>query len=391
MYLSSNLPEECYGCKACFNACHRKAISFQEGTDTFLYPVIDKDKCVECGECLRVCPIQYEGLLRPQQCIVAIAKNRYDWERSSSGGAFKVLALAAWERSLHERKKFYLCACGWDESFRVSHKIVLVEDVCHIEQFCKSKYVQSDMHEVYSSVKKLLLNDENNVMFVGTPCQVAGMKKFLKVGSRDNLICIDLICHGVPSQKVFDKYRSDIESKEGAELESYSFKNKLMLENGTIYTRSAKIDFKNGVTRMVTRFNDDYINLFYTMSYHYRPSCYTCRFKKAFRAGDITIGDAWHVDKKYPMLNPMHGISLILLNTDKAKGYEAYIRQSMDTFDCDYDFMVESNSALQRPNGNPIPKEIVNRFFADINDERINFSECAKAYIKAVNEYKTKK
>ena len=390
MYLSSNLPEECYGCRACFNACHRKAISFQEADDTFLYPVIDKDKCVECGECRRVCPIQYEGLVRPQQCIVAIAKDRDDWERSSSGGAFKVLALAAWERCRHEHKQFYLCACDWDASFSVLHKIVLVEDVSHIEQFCKSKYVQSDTHEVYKTIKTLLANKDNNFIFVGTPCQVAGLKMFLRGVEENNLICIDLICHGVPSQAIFDKYRADIENQEGSELACYTFKNKHMLENGTIYTRSARIEFKNGYTRMVTRFSDDYINLFYTASYHNRPSCYTCHFKNSARVGDITIGDAWHIDQKYPELNPMHGISLILFNTDKAKEYVPYIHQSMKTYDCDYDFMIESNDALQRPRGNPIPKEILNKFFAEIKDDRIPFSESAKTYIKAITEYKTK-
>jgi len=391
MYLTSNNPEECYGCGACYNACSKQAISFHVSDDTYRYPVIDSNKCVDCGECGRVCPSQNVSFNHPKICVSAVAKDLGDWERSSSGGAFKVIALSYLRRSILMNKKFYLCACAWDCSFKVKHKIEQVNDASQIDKYCKSKYVQSDTGTVFREIRTLLSDDENNVLFVGTPCQVAGLKLFLHGRRIENLFCVDLVCKGAPSQIIFDKYKVELEETYGQPLKAYTFKNKKRLDNGTIYNRSAKIDFVDNSSRIVTRFTDDYVNIFYTMSYHFRPSCYSCQFHSPLRVGDITIGDAWNIAKIYPDLNPIKGVSLILFNTNQSESVLADIRRDMDTFDCDYSFMIEGNNALKVSDGNPIPKDILHHFFLGIMDEKKYFSQCVKEYSESIIMYKSKK
>lgn len=388
MYFHSKKPEECYGCKACLNACHQSAISFRIMNDTYPYPKIDRELCVNCGACIQVCPYQDVELKEPDICFAAVTKNFDDWERSSSGGAFKVLASAAWELSKEANNNFYLCACDWDSSLNARHKVEPISEMSQIEQFCKSKYVISDTRNVYAEIKSLLKDNNNKVMFVGTPCQVSGLKMIMH-GQKgvDNLICIDLICHGAPGQKIFDKYLAGIELSEGSKICKYTFKNKHKLENGTIYTRSAKIEFEDGHSKMVTRLNDDYLSMFYTMSYHCRPSCNTCKFHNSTRVGDITIGDAWNIDKKYPELNPLHGVSLILFNTKLSKSFIPYVKNNMDIYDCKYDFVVRNNSGLRPRSVNLIPHDIITSFFTSIMNNSKTFSQCVNEYKNAINEF----
>lgn len=347
--------------------------------------------CVDCGECSRVCPSQKITFNHPKMCVAAVAKDQGDWERSSSGGAFKVIALSYLRKSSAMNKKFYLCACEWDSLFKVKHKIECVNDASQIDKYCKSKYVQSDTGTVFREIRTLLSDDENNVLFVGSPCQVAGLKLFLHGRGKGNLLCVDLVCKGAPSQLIFDKFKEELEETYGQPLKAYTFRNKNMLDNGTIYSRSAKIDFTDGHSRMVTRFTDDYLNIFYTLRYHFRPSCYSCQFHSPLRVGDITIGDAWNIDKIYSDLNPIKGVSLILFNTNQSESILADIRRDMDTFDCDYSFMIEGNNALKTSDGNPIPKDILYHFFSGIMDEKKSFSQCVKEYSESIIMYKTKK
>ena len=389
MFLNSNDPKECYGCKACSNVCPKEAISFQICKDTFSYPNINKKLCINCGACMRVCPFHEIELSEPRICFAAVSKNNEDWEHSSSGGAFKVLASVAWERCQLDKKDFFLCACDWDSSFNAVHKIERVTNISQIEQYCKSKYVQSNTNEVYRKIKSILMDPKNVVMFVGTPCQVSGLKKYLQGKVYNgNIIYIDLVCSGAPSQKIFDKYKAELEKKENSKIKKFIFKNKEKLDNGTIYTRSAKIEFENNHSKMVTRYTDDYLKMFYTMPYHSRPSCYTCKFKNKNRIGDITIGDAWNIDKIYPNLNPFHGISLLLFNSELGKAFIPYVKKEMDTYDCNYDFIVESNSGLRPRSGYTIPQKIIDNFFSGIMNDEKRFSECVEEYQAAINEYK---
>lgn len=389
MFLISNDPKECYGCKACQNACPKKAISFSINKDTYTYLHINKELCTNCRACMRVCPFQEIESSMPKICFAAISKNHEDWERSSSGGAFKVLANAAWERSQLNKKNFFLCACDWDSSFNAVHKIEKITKITQIEQYSKSKYVLSDTNGIYHKIRTILTDKTNNILFVGTPCQVSALKKFLEgIDYKDNLTVIDLVCYGAPGQKIFDKYKAEQEEIEKSKIKNYTFRNKKMLDNGTIYTRSARIEYENNHSKMVTRFTDDYLKLFYTMSYHCRPSCYTCKFQNSQRVGDITIGDAWNIDKIYPNLNPFHGVSILLFNSELGKAFIPYVKKEMDTYDCNYDFIVESNSGLRPRSGYTIPQKIIDNFFSGIMNDEKRFSECVEEYQAAINEYK---
>lgn len=390
MYFLSNISEECYGCKACINACPKDAISFSVSDDTYAYPYIDVENCIRCRECQRVCPALYNEFNSPELCFAAISKNYSDWEMSSSGGAFKVLAMAANKRCEDLGKNFYLCGCVWDDSFNAIHKLVRVSDNLQIDAFSKSKYVQSDLKQVYREVNATLSDESNFVMFTGSPCQVAALKLFLRGRGQNRLLTVDLICHGAPGQEIFNKYKKELQERQQSKLLQYTFRNKETLENGTTYNRSSCIVFKNGVKRLVTRFTDDYLKLFYTAGYHFRPSCYPCRFKQPDRVGDITIGDAWGIEKIYPNLNPLHGVSLVLVNTTTGREYIPFLREKMDVYSCEYDYAVQNNKPLRLQERNKCQSRIVNTFFSDVLGEEKSFSECAATYLNSIDEHKTK-
>lgn len=375
---------------ACNNACYTDAISFDVADDTYLYPYVDADKCINCGECQRVCPACFEEFHTPELCFAAVAKSVSDWEGSSSGGAFKVLAIAAKKRCENLGKDLYLCGCVWDDSFNAIHKLVKVTNVSQIDAFSKSKYVQSNLKQVYREISNVLADECNFVMFTGAPCQVAALKLFLRGRGRNRLLTVDLICHGAPGQEIFDKYKLELQEKHHSELLYFSFRNKKTLENGTVYNRSSRIVFKNGEEHLVTRFTDDYLKLFYTAGYHFRPSCYPCRFKQPERVADITIGDAWNIDKLYPQLNPYHGVSLVLINTTKGREYVAAIQKEMDVYLCDFDFAIQNNKPLRSPESNKMPKSVVETFFSGILDQERSFSECAATYLNEIDEYNSK-
>lgn len=392
MFFDSKNSKECYDCGACIDICPKGAISIKEGVDTYLYPEIDDSLCIKCNACRRICPIQnnLNSTHMPQKCFAAIAKSSKDWESSSSGGAFRVIANFFLEECNRRKQCFYVAGAIWKDDLKVVHDVSLIRNIGEIEIFQKSKYVKSNCVGIYKKIKALLLDPNNFVLFTGTPCQIQALKNFLtKKDGIENLVCIDIVCHGVPSQKIFDKYIEGLENEMCLKVVGYEFKNKKKLDNGTIYTRSARISFSDGSERLVTRFSDDYINLFYTCSFHFRPSCYTCKFKSPHRVGDITLGDAWGLEKIYENVKPIQGISLIIFNKEFEKLQE-YIAEKMTTYSCDYDFMVQSNGPLRECTGNGISEKILQDFFSGIRNDSKSFKTVAEDYIKSINEFKGK-
>lgn len=383
MYLESGNREECYACGACHAACPVQAIGIREGEDTFLYPAIDADKCIHCHLCERVCPHGCASGAMPLFSEAAVTKSPEDDFKSSSGGAFKCVVKACIDANRGKYSKFHLCACEWTGHLQARHTVSEYTGEETIDRYSKSKYVQSYTWGMHAEIKKVLQKPENFLIFCGTPCQVAGLKAFLRKPF-PNLFTIDIICHGVPSQRTFQKYIRDCEEREGAQVQSYEFRNKRILPNGTKYVRSSAISYANGKENLVTRFNDDYVNIFYTKSYHYRPSCYPCRFKAPHRVSDITLGDAWHLEELYPEINPMHGVSCIIYNTQAGLALQGAVERQMNIFPCSTDFLVAHNKPLREPEGNSCPPHILKAFFAGIKSDEKSFSKCVSEYISAI-------
>lgn len=297
---------DCCGCGACAQSCPKSCISMEPDSEGFLYPKVDEKSCVNCGLCEKVCPIQKKA--RPEagevQAFAAYSPDGPLRERSSSGGIFSVLAREILSRG------GVIAGAAFADDFSVRH--ILVEKDVELDRLRGSKYVQSRMEDTYAQVRELLKRGRE-VLFTGVSCQVAGLKAFLG-RDYDNLWTVDVLCHGVPSPKVWQHYCREQEAAYGQKLESVSFRDKrsgwrkysiaLNLGGDTQYCRPGG--------------EDSYMRLF-LRDICLRPSCHHCRFKDLPRLSDLTIGDAWGIEKHMPDMDDDRGTSVVLVNSEKGR------------------------------------------------------------------------
>ena len=299
----------CTGCMACKNICPVEAIKFSYNEKGFLYPNIDKEKCIECGLCEKTCPmLNKEERETPHQEIYA-AKNK-DLEvrmESSSGGLFHELSSVVLDN------KGYICGAVYDEDFLASHVITNEKEIR--EKIQTSKYLQSSINDIYKEVENKL-KDSNEVLFSGTPCQVDGLYKYLKTKgiSTEKLITCDIICHGVPSPQIYEKYLKDLEEKYNSKITSVNFRHK---END--YTQNIKVEFENGENYVSNYFEKDYFYNLFLRDYILRDSCYKCNYANMNRVSDITLGDFWGIEKLDEQFDDKKGVSLVIINSEKGK------------------------------------------------------------------------
>ncbi|MFR2839552.1 MAG: Coenzyme F420 hydrogenase/dehydrogenase, beta subunit C-terminal domain [Zhenhengia sp.] len=298
--------KNCCGCTACMNICPKAAITMQADEEGFLYPSIDINKCIECGLCKKVCSFQngYDTSNNFQEPIIYAVKNKDMNTRmhSRSGGIFVAIANTIIENN------GAIYGVGYEGKFVVCHK--KVENKEGIRELQGSKYVQSDLKQIYADVQTDLLQDRY-VLFSGTPCQVAGLFGFL--GNRlntDKLITIDLVCHGVPSPLMWKEYIDFCEKKYKGKISKVDFRDK---EYGwNTHFETVIINDKKYKSNL-------YTNLFYLHSM-LRPACHSCKYTNFQRSADITIADFWGIDKCMPEFNDNKGVSLVLVNTHKGQG-----------------------------------------------------------------------
>ncbi|MHA3675701.1 Coenzyme F420 hydrogenase/dehydrogenase, beta subunit C-terminal domain [Faecalibacterium sp. PGM34] len=298
---------ECCGCTACFNACPSKCISMRPDEEGFLYPVVNKVQCVNCGVCEKVCPISnykpIEG--KTPVAYVVRTKNQNDLMQSTSGG-FST-PLAQWFFS----KGGSVWTASYDNDWNVVHREFTKDDA----EFSKtrgSKYVQSYLGDVYTKILDEL-KEERWVCFIGTTCQVYGLKQFLRK-DYERLITVDLVCHGTPSPKLWKKYIDYQTQKYNSQIEEINFRNKtygyhsgtmmLKFENGKKYTGSARVDY------MLKSFFSEISS---------RPSCYDCRFKQLNRVSDYTVFDCWHMGELLEREDDDKGYTNLLVHTSKGE------------------------------------------------------------------------
>lgn len=278
---------ECTGCSACMAACPIDCITMQIDEEGFWYPV-SSDACINCGKCEKVCPIpKHEATanIYEQKAYACLSKDDAIWRRSASGGAFSEICLA-WGDD-----KTIVVGAAWD-GMDVHH--ICVEGVDNISSLCKSKYVASHPEKTLSEIKAYL-KEGKKVIYCGTPCQVAGLKSFL-VKPYNNLLTIDLICHGVGSRTVFKHAVMKMENQLGASIGHYEFRAKRS-KYETDYISSLQSD--KGLLYVS---NDPYIQLFLSQN-ALRPSCgKNCVFRDSKRQGDLTIADFKGLLEVFPEL-----------------------------------------------------------------------------------------
>lgn len=298
---------QCSGCGACAQVCPKKCIEMCSDFEGFLYPKVDDSLCIKCNICDNICPIKDQVVKREAKdpaCFVAYNKNDKVREQSSSGGIFYSLAC---QILLNDGVVFG--AAFDDDHYLVHH--VPIDKIEDLKKLQGSKYVQSRIENTYIETKKFLLSGKN-VLFTGTPCQISGLKKYLKK-DYDNLFLVDILCHGVPSPKLWYKYLNEKIFNRG-EVESVSFRDK------TYGWRkySLRITFKDKTNSIVPFLEDDYMKLF-TKNVSLRPSCYNCHFKDIHRESDLTLGDCWDIQSFKRELDDDKGISVVIVHTEKGK------------------------------------------------------------------------
>ena len=351
----------CTGCSACFNACKFNCIEMIENEEGFLYPKVDLGKCKECKMCIKSCPLLKEkNILNNQEIIAAYSKDDENRKNSSSGGCFGEFA------KMILNQKGIVFGVGYDENFNVVHKCVT--NIEELQELKGSKYVQSKISDSYKTVQKYLIENKK-VLFSGTPCQIAGLKSFLGK-NYENLYTIDIVCHGVPSQKLFNKY---LETYEKA-IKNLKFRDKT---NGWNQF-GIKVMFEDGEEKVVVARKDNYMRLFLT-NMCLRKSCYNCEFRES--QSDITIGDFWGIDKINNEINDDKGISVLLINTLKGKQIFEQVKEDIIFYEgFNKDEIVKYNSCIKKSVKEPAKRKT---FFKDL--EEVPFEKLVKKNVKKQN------
>lgn len=278
-----------------------------EDSEGFNYPNVDKDKCVDCKLCEKVCPIInkdkiVQGSDEENNTYVAYTKNEIVRKNSSSGGMFTELA----ESVLKNNGVVF--GCAFDDDFNAHH--IMVNNSSDLEKLRGSKYIQSQIESTYKEAEKLLKNGKL-VLFSGVACQIAGLNSYLRK-DYNNLITVDVLCHGVPSGKAWRKYIDDNQKRHNAKLNKYYFRNK---DNGwKVFTVKQMYMDNQGES---SPFNKDSFMQLFLGEVCLRPSCHNCRFKDIRRPSDITLGDCWGVQNYMPEMDDDKGTSVVIAHTKK--------------------------------------------------------------------------
>ena len=355
--------QDCCGCHACVSVCARHSITMQEDNEGFLYPKVDASTCTDCGLCEKVCPvINQDEPRKPLKVYAAKNRNEEIRRQSSSGGIFTLLA----QKVIDEGGVVF--GARFDENWDVVHD--WTDTIEGIAAFRGSKYVQSTVGNTYR-VARDFLKQGRQVLFSGTPCQIAGLKKYLRK-EYDNLLTVDVVCHGVPSPVVWRRYlnetREQLRAKRGVGkntvpssidelpvITGISFRDKTngWKKFGFRLRYAASEAAENLVSTSAIK--DESVlhemhrdNLFmqgFLEDLYLRPSCYTCASRSGKSGSDIAIADFWGVENFYPEFDDDKGVGLILCNTDK--GVSVYSTVDALNLEATYEQGVKGNYCLE--------------------------------------------
>ncbi len=320
---------KCTGCFACMNTCSCDAISMTTGDRGHIYPLIDENKCVDCGSCAAVCPANKAvETSYPLKTFAALAKDKAEYKTSASGGAATVITN-------------YIIGCGgvaYGASFDGKVKHIRVDSPLMIPALKGSRYVHSHLDFTLKDIKNDLKSGKT-VLFIGMPCQVAAVKKF--IGENDRLFLVDMVCHGVPSQKLFLEHLDQAYGIKPEEIQNINFR-----PNGDT---KLKIDLKDGQSLIKGEYSDLYYMAFYE-NMLFRDSCYSCDYANANRVGDITIGDFHGIGKTAPFpISHQFGISLLTVNTPKGNKFLDCFKADLDLYERETREAIDGNPQLRRP------------------------------------------
>lgn len=329
--------DKCCGCSACQSICPTNAIQMISDGDGFLYPHVQKDKCIECEMCIKTCVFKStrSNEKTPINAYAAINKDKEVLINSSSGGVFGAVATKVLE------KNGVVFGCSMNGKYEANH--VYITNLNQLKALQGSKYIQSNIGESYKKVKEYL-NSDKKVLFSGTPCQVDGLKSYLKI-DYDNLITTDIICHGVPSPKFFKDYMNYLERKENLRILKFNFRdtdiNYMSCAGKITYIKGKKV-----CQRKMTYHLDCFYNYF-MYGVIFRECCYKCPYTNGNRPGDLTMGDYWGVQNYHPEIKTDKGVSALLVNTQK--GVDLVSELNLDIINTNFNNILNHNSNLVHP------------------------------------------
>lgn len=311
---------DCCGCNACAQRCPKKCITLIADHEGFLYPQINIDSCIDCGLCEKVCPIinSKKQSLPPEKVIAAINPDENIRMNSSSGGVFSLLA----EQIIKENGVVF--GAKFDDNWQIVHDYT--DTIDGLDNFRGAKYVQSKIGNSFILAEKFL-QDGRKVLFSGTPCQIAGLKLYLKK-EYINLFTVDIICHGVPSPKIWDLYLRSI-YKDVTNIKKINFRDKASGWKNYKFHIEYNPIVKNSSNNIIKDFNEPFYKNIYMKGFlsnlYLRPSCHKCPCKPGKYRSDMTIADFWGADIENPEMDDDKGLSLILCHSEKAS-YFKFIR-----------------------------------------------------------------
>lgn len=346
---------DCCGCNACGDICGKHAISFVTDNEGFWYPKVDKELCVDCGLCDKVCPIQHrakhvERYVEPT-VFAAYTKDEAIRLDSTSGGIHSMLALKMYE------KNAYVGGAVYNSDHTVSQ--IVDDNPKRLPEIRSSKYLQSNAEGVYKEIRGLL-RDGKNVFFCGCPCQIHALYNFLGK-EYENLVTCDFICRGVNSPKVFLKYMEMLERKFGAKATEIKFKNK----KWGWHNFSLRVNFENGKEYCKDRWHDMFFVGYLLAGNFTRPSCYECHFKGFPQKADITLADFWGIEKIDPTMDQDKGTSLVMVNSDKGMELFNSVKDKIEWRQFTLDDAREGNPAMEGSLSSAKPNR--DAFFNDLD------------------------
>lgn len=383
---------ECCGCGACFNVCPQKAIAMVPDEYGFIYPQIEYEKCVGCGLCKKVCEFQKKADLPSEnETKVACSTDDDMLVKSASGGVFSALAKAV----LQIGGVVFGCSMEKQEG-KLWPEHIMIEHIDDLYKLQGSKYVQSFIGNSYRNVKSEL-EKGRYVLFSGTPCQIAGLKGFLRNKIYERLLMVDIVCHGVPSAKFFQDYIKMLEKKLGASsVSKFEFRDKTKgwgLNAKVTYEKNAKC-----YSKLIPAAESSYYKLFLE-SKIYRENCYACPYAGKLRTGDITIGDYWGIEKVHPEylihkggeIEEKKGVSCLIINTEKGKRLLAELNPDLLLLASSFEKAAEENMQLCEPSKKSADRQQIldlymNKGYSEV-EKWYRKSQGIKYYLKLIWGY----
>lgn len=354
--------KNCSGCHSCFSSCPKNAILMKENVEGFLYPVIDDSLCIKCGKCEKVCPVLNNEKIKSEKIPEAYAIINNDEKirlESSSGGVFSAIA----EKVIEQNGIVF--GVKLNENQVAIHSFT--DNLEGLSVFRGSKYVQSDIGKSFLECKSFL-EQGRYVLFTGTPCQIEGLKSFLGK-DYENLLCMDIICHGVPSPKLWKHYVNFQEKKLASRVVKTAFRRKF--DGWKQYSLS--FTFANDSEYCASLNKDSYLQLF-LKDVCLRESCYQCSSKKLNRVSDITVADFWGIQNELPEMDDDKGTSFVLVHSEKGKSVIEHLT-NCKIKKIDVELGIKYNPSLIRSVRKP---KLRDTFFYDL--EKLSFEKLIKKY-----------